>query len=533
MIKKLSPYDGRWKIMQVAPIRLPYVRFESPKDSQNSEEKLLVHLANDPFLAENLPLSENGCYVVGDIFVEDPPQSGQYYILGRQDDILVHLNGEKTNPMPMEDSIRRCPIVKQAVIVGHLQFNTAAIIELNHKMCHDYTTEEIEKIIWNAVDEANQPAPSHSAILRSLIHILPDGQTIPITHKGNLMRRNINQQYSALISEMYSRFFNEQSKQQTVKIFKDWTFEMIRDSIKEKVKMFNKNFDTSTSLFDFGINSLQVVELRHWICQEICEVGLSFLYEHSSIDRMSHALVVCLACKKNGEQMNISSTDRFHYQLTEDILEKFIESMVKENFTVHEQKTRSKADRIFLVTGANGYLGNYLIRDLLATDRSQVKTVYCLLRGSNPKERLLESLKERNFDLSFFEYLIDDRLIILPTSADLNAAQFGQTSEIYQQLEKEVTDIIHCAWKVNFNQTIQDFQHDTLLGHFNLLKFAMLNQKQFHFVSSIASASSGLVDIVKEEPLPRNAEVALPQGYGQSKYIAEHLCWAAMNVWSK
>ncbi|CAF3252218.1 unnamed protein product [Rotaria sp. Silwood2] len=44
---------------------------------------------------------------------------------------------------------------------------------------------------------------------------------------------------------------------------------------------------------------------------------------------------------------------------------------------------------------------------------------------------------------------------------------------------------------------------------------------QFHFISSAASACSGLLPIVKEEPLLRKAEIALAQGYEKSKYVVD------------
>ena len=83
---------------------------------------------------------------------------------------------------------------------------------------------------------------------------------------------------------------------------------------------------------------------------------------------------------------------------------------------------------------------------------------------------------------------------------------------------------------MNFNQKLKAFEFDCIHDTFNLLKFAGRCGIQFHFVSSIASGGSGVLKVVEEEPLPRRANVALPQGYGQSKYVAEHLCWAAMDL---
>ena len=114
---------------------------------------------------------------------------------------------------------------------------------------------------------------------------------------------------------------------------------------------------------------------------------------------------------------------------------------------------------------------------------------------------------------------------------NLSEEHLGQSDYIYEKLQNRVTDIIHLAWKMDFNQTVKEFD-DCIYGVYNLLRLATSNNMQFHFISSISSANSGLLETVIEEPLPKQAEIALPQGYAQSKYISEHLCWTAMKYWS-
>jgi thioester reductase-like protein len=127
------------------------------------------------------------------------------------------------------------------------------------------------------------------------------------------------------------------------------------------------------------------------------------------------------------------------------------------------------------------------------------------------------------------------RIIILPM--DLSDEKLGQTAAIYNLLQSEVTDIIHSAWKMDFNMTIKDFDRECLQGLYYLLKFACASPTRspmrFHFMSSIGSAGSGLVNEIKEEPLPRHVKIAVAQGYGQAKYAGEHICWAAMDLWGK
>ncbi|CAF0981994.1 unnamed protein product [Adineta steineri] len=536
-----NPYNKRWKFMQLADIRKPFVRIETPPDAQSPNEKILIHLPNDPYLAENISNTPDGCYVVGDILLEDPPNSGEYRILGRQDDTLVHITGEKTNPIPMEYTIRSSPLIKNVAIIGHNQFCTAALIQLNIEEASNYDFNEIEESVWKIVQEANKEAPSHSRLVRQLVKILPMNKTLFVTHKGNLMRQKINQEYSALISNIYDKFLNQQYQEkqqqqqqqnQTIgeKKQSKWTKATIEKYLEEKLKSSLGNIiDYSQSIFNFGINSLQIIELRNFICQDIYEIPKNFLYEYSSIDQIAEKLIEFI---ENGNVQN-QEDDPYHYKLTEQIIEKYIHLTKTNEISKNNIRKNQMSERVFLLTGANGSLGCFILQNLLNQSQSIVKRVYCLLRGSNTKERLFESFQQRQLDISILtKSLEQQRLIILSSSMNLSEEHFGQSDHVYQELNNNITDIIHSAWKMNFNQTIKDFEYDSILGVYNLLKFSSLNNIQFHFISSISSAGSGLLNIIQEEPLPRKAEIALPQGYGQSKYASEHLCWAAMNFWN-
>ncbi|CAF1201024.1 unnamed protein product [Adineta ricciae] len=190
LVNNFHPYDKRWKFMQLPLSRKPYVRIETPAGSQDPNEKIIIHLPTDPFLAQNISNQPDGSYIVGDILLEDPPNSGFYRILGRQDDTLVHITGEKTNPIPIEHSIQSCPLVKQVVLVGHNQFCTAALIELDKDKTKDLNEKKILDEIWKYVEQANKDAPSHSRLIKQLIHILSNDQSLPVTHKGYLSHFN-------------------------------------------------------------------------------------------------------------------------------------------------------------------------------------------------------------------------------------------------------------------------------------------------------------------------------------------------------
>jgi hypothetical protein len=519
--------------MELPDVRQEYIRIENVPNSSNPNEKILIHLSNDPFLAENVSNTIDGCYLNGDIFLEDPPHSWHFQILDRHDDTLVHLNGEKTNPLFLENQIRHCSLIKQVAVIGQNQFCPSALIQLNLEEAGNYNFQQIQDKIWQAIQRANEHAPAHSGILKELVYILPISDILPVTHKGNLLRQKINQDYSQLIKEIYEKFFNQSSEELTTREYRsEWTKENLRNQLINIFKLICSNFNginSSQSIFTFGIHSLQILELTNLISKEIYQISKNFLYEYSSLEQIIEQLYKIIH-SNDREQID----DPFHYELTEQIINKYIHLIQENPIRTEKKMIDLHCPRVFLLTGATGSLGSFLLRDLLEQSLSMVKRVYCLLRGSDLRQRLFQTFKQRKLNETILiESLENQRLILLPFQMNLSEEYLGQSSEIYEELKNELTDIIHSAWKMNFNQTIKDFEEDSILGVYHLLKLSSFNQIQFHFISSISSAGSGSLPLIKEEPLPRITQVALPQGYGQSKYAAEHISWAAYLLWSR
>ncbi|CAF1347549.1 unnamed protein product [Didymodactylos carnosus] len=515
--------DKQWNWVKIPDARKPYIRFLSSTEDDSSGKEL-IHLPNDPFLAVDISNRPDGSYSTGDLFIEVTPNSGHYIIRGRNNDTIVHINGEKTNPVPMEKIIRNHSIIKEVVILGHQRFCTCALIELNFDEASQYDFEQIEEKVLYACKQANLTAPSHSRLIKEMIKILPLSKHLPVTHKGNVKRNQVVDDYSTLIDAMYNKFFNVQNVQEQQQK-QNWTNEKIKNYLKEKIPI--KSIDYDKSLFDsYSFDSLSVMQLRHNICNDIVQIEQNFIYEHSSINSMAKQLMRLL--DKQQQQSNDGdddSDDPYRYKLTEHIIDKFSQLIKQETLGAlnSASTTITNKNRVFLITGANGSLGSWIIRDLLL--RSNVDKIYCLIRGPD-QARFYQTFQQRNDEQILHD---NEKRFIVLDSMDLSQQYLGQTEEMYKELQENVTDIIHSAWKVNFNLTIKDFENDCINGTYHLLKLAKAKKMRFHFISSVSSAGSG--QIIKEEPLPRQPGLPLKQGYGQSKYASEHICWIAMKEW--
>ncbi len=87
-----------------------------------------------------------------------------------------------------------------------------------------------------------------------------------------------------------------------------------------------------------------------------------------------------------------------------------------------------------VLTGSTGSLGAHILALLLA--RSEVRNVYCLVRGGNPQERVLEALRQRGLD-------VPDTTRLVALTSDLDRKDLGLSPEIFDRLKSETTSIIH------------------------------------------------------------------------------------------
>ncbi|KAJ7053408.1 male sterility protein-domain-containing protein [Mycena amicta] len=115
---------------------------------------------------------------------------------------------------------------------------------------------------------------------------------------------------------------------------------------------------------------------------------------------------------------------------------------------------------------------------------------------------------------------------------DSTRDDFGLSEDVFAELQKTVTVIIHCAvcaWVLDFNQSLPTFEA-LIRGARNLIDLArsLSACTRFLFTSSIASAQGW--DQSKgpfPEELQLDASVAVGNGYGESKYVSERILAAS------
>lgn len=181
------------------------------------------------------------------------------------------------------------------------------------------------------------------------------------------------------------------------------------------------------------------------------------------------------------------------------------------------------AGEAVLVTGATGFLGRYLVRELLARPGLEI---VCLVRAADvaqARERLRISLAGARVDWARCAH----RLQVLAGAVD--RPRLGLGAQAYRELAARVGAIYHCAAEVNWARSYRRLRTSNVLGTLELIRFACSGPvKRVYFSSTIAVcfARSGPAAIEEgTDMLPYLEQMPLP--YAQSKCVAESLLKAA------
>lgn len=172
-----------------------------------------------------------------------------------------------------------------------------------------------------------------------------------------------------------------------------------------------------------------------------------------------------------------------------------------------------------LLTGGTGFLGSYLLAELLNQTSA---TIYCLVRATDAnqgKQRLHESLQKYLLWQDKFE----DRII--PVLGDLSQKTLGIADSKLTELAEIIDTIYHNGAIVNWLQSYEELEPANVGSTLELIEFACKSKvKPIHFVSAmgvIIDSNYSPEQVLKEtEPL---GKIDFANDYLKSKWASEKL----------
>lgn len=289
------------------------------------------------------------------------------------------------------------------------------------------------------------------------------------------------------------------------------------------------NFSSRDSFFDIGGDSLLAQRMilqvrRRW---EDVDIPMRVLFAHPTlkgfaieIDRARDPIGLQL----NSDQDTAIAEDEDYAKDAEELAMQLPQSFQRAELPATERVT-------VLLTGATGFLGSYLVQELLA--RQEVEKVIAVVRSKDPK-LAMQRVKNTCLAYGIWQDTWEQRLHCI--AGDLEQPQFGLSDDQWSTLANEVSLIVHNGARVHWVVPYSSLRKSNVLSTCEAIKLCAVGRpKQFAFVSSTSvlnddeylrrsdeSINNGGPGLSESDDL-ETSRTGLGNGYGQSKWASEYI----------
>ncbi len=244
--------------------------------------------------------------------------------------------------------------------------------------------------------------------------------------------------------------------------------------------------------FTLGGDSLAILEVLSGVVQNNWKLNAQDFYEYPTIRKISSVILK-------------GTHDNNHVSIEELNNEFVIKDALKQHASYQPFHTGN-----ILLTGASGFLGIHLLKEILENIPSKV---YCLMRGHNAERRLFDLFN--HYFPSLSKDKLYDRIIVI--NGDISAKQFGLLHQEYLQLQEEVSSVIHSAAMVKHYGPYSEFEQVNVKGTKEIIKFCN-EEKHLSFISTISVSGNYMSGNEKKKVFDEN-DLYIGQDYMNNVYV--------------
>ncbi|WKZ47158.1 MAG: amino acid adenylation domain-containing protein [Anaerolineales bacterium] len=423
---------------------------------------------------------------------------GNIEFFGRSDQ-QVKVRGYRIETGEIEVALMGHPSVKQAVVVAWKERSSDAALvayvvsavpgeEVEHVHLRDYLRTKLPEYM----------VPSVFVNLESL----------PLTPNGKVDRKALPAPSQAR-ADLRAQYVAPRTPLE----------EELADVCAQVLGLSAEQVGVNDNFFDLGGHSLLgtrlVFLLREKYGLQAADLPLRALFENPTVAN----LAITIERARRGERMTRTRSDFIQRgQLSLEALN--AEAQLDADITVGDLVYEHAEPKKILLTGATGFVGAFLLKDLLTMTSAEI---YCLLRADNA-EQGLQRLKRNLNSYQLWDESLAQR--IKPVLGDLGSPRLGLSDETFDELANQIDAIIHNGAMVNFVYPYAAHKAANVLGTQEILRLASRAKlKPVHHVSTLSILySRGVNDgrVYREDS--NLDEVGAPfGGYAQSKWVAEKL----------
>lgn len=463
-----------------------------------------------------------------DLFTRHPTKPDLFKYYGRKDDILVLSNGEKVNPIPLEQHVQADASLKGVLLTGNGRTQTVLLVEPKDNLDEPGRARLIDKL-WPRIEQANGRVAGPGRVSRGMVICATPEKPFARTGKGTIVRKLTQDDYQEDIDRLYKGSGREQrlitiglkAKQKTV--YEDANVMAFLRQVLAVSFPPASTIAEDDDFFAHGLDSIQTLEiaatlkhnLRPLTSNSLSWIVPRIIYQKSTLARLSKVLVMFL---NDGIASEAESQEK-RARTLDDTVARYTKDLPAKSACQPTAGSQESVRNIAII-GSTGYIGSHLVAMLLKN--SDINHIYCLNRGSAKpaRDKTLSELDGKTVAPL-------ERLTFL--QVDLGAPRLGLAEEHYQILLNEVDVVLYNAWRLDFGLALHSFD-PFLRATRDLIDLSLSSSKRprIVFVSS-ASSVAGLVGAglpVPEAPVD-DPLAAMNTGYGQSKLAAERILTAA------
>ena len=434
------------------PVSYMEVKFDNGEILVKGDGVMLGYYKNPEATAE--VMTEDGWFRTGDLgYLDD---EGYLYITGRCKNLIILDNGKNIYPEELETALMTVEGVKDVMVYENKGKLCAACqpVDINNK--------EIIKSIKLGVKKLNSSLPSYKRIV-ALDLIARD---FPKTTTLKIKRKEALEMMKEIITNETAEYVPPTTEEQrnVVAVF-------------EKV-LGRKGIGIKDNFFDIGGDSLSALEAAALIGIQAQEI-----YENPTAEMLGSTL---------GALNEAVATEEYRVD---------VNKLIRENANLEYDKDI----KYVLLTGATGFLGAHILRELL----KRKIHVICLVRDEERLKRVVRGYFPKEYER--FQYAVK--------KGDIEKYRFGLSEEDYRVLAGKVDMVIHTAANVSHAGHYANFERTNVMGTQNIIDFCKDSGAILQHTSTASVSGAGTVEQKDSDATFDEFVLDIGQIYTQNVYI--------------